>query len=359
MPVARALKLAGYEVCVMTPSLDEYSKNIERENMNHVIYPLESKFSPIKDIKLFMFLLDQYKRLKPDYIIHYTIKPNIYGSIAAKINNIPSLAVVPGTGSIFSKKGIVPCITSILYKIAFCFPQKVWVLNKEDRNMFVAKNILKKNKIEILPGEGVDLEYFNTEHEYCKKKPFIFLYMGRMLKEKGIIYLVKASSILKEKVSDEFEIRLLGLVDGLAKDVISLEQIQEWEKCGFVKYLGSVSDVRKEIEVSDCIVLPSYYGEGVPRSLMEASALKRVIITTDNVGCRDVIEDRKTGLLCKPKDAKDLAEKMYQVMLLSEKELKEMGVNGRNKMIDEYDNRIIIKRYMDLIQNYFFIVKKI
>lgn len=128
-----------------------------------------------------------------------------------------------------------------------------------------------------------------------------------------------------------------------------MEQIKEWEKGGVVKYLGSISDVRKEIGNSDCVVLPSYYGEGVPRSLMEASAMQRAIITTDNVGCRDVIEDGKTGFLCKVKDAEDLSDKMFQMMSLNETEIQQMGICGRKKIIAEFDNRIIIKKYMDFI----------
>lgn len=349
MPVAKAFKQAGYEVCAMTPLTDEYSRNIEQEGIKYLTYPLKSKFSPIEDIKLLLFLRKQYKKLRPDYIIHYTIKPNIYGSIAAKMNGIPSLAIVPGTGSIFSKKGFISSITAVLYKIAFRFPQKVWVLNQEDKKAFIQRNILQEKRIEILPGEGVDINYFNPQSEYNKKSPFIFLYMGRMLKEKGITYLAEAASILKKRTNEKFEVHLLGLVDGLAKDVISLEQIKKWEKDGTVKYLGSISDVRKEIENSDCVVLPSYYGEGVPRSLMEASAMLRPIITTDNVGCRDVIENGKTGLLCKVKDAEDLSDKMLQIMSLSETELRQMGVCGRNKITNEFDNKIIIKKYMDFI----------
>lgn len=350
MPVALAFKQAGHEVVVMTPSEDDYSQKIEKEGIRHVIYPLKGKFSPIEDIKLLLFLRKRYKQLSPDYIIHYTIKPNIYGSIAAGINRIPSLAVVPGTGSVFSKRGIVASIVKMLYKVAFHFPNKVWVLNQEDRNAFIKRNIVGNNRIEVLPSEGVDLNYFSPQQDYVKKDPFVFLYMGRMLKEKGITYLAEASSILKKRSDVSFEIHLLGLVDGLAKDVISMDQIREWERQGLVNYLGSLPDVRKEIENSDCVVLPSYYGEGVPRSLMEASALQRVIITTDNVGCKDVVEDGKTGFLCQPKNAEDLAEKMLHVMSLDEKKLCELGLNGRNKIVHEYDDKIIIKRYIDLVQ---------
>ncbi len=349
MPVAKAFKQAGYEVYVMTPTPDEYSMKIKKEGIDHISYPLKSKFSPMEDMKLLLFLRKQYKKLQPNYVIHYTIKPNIYGSIAAGINKIPSLAVVPGTGSVFSKKNIISFITTMLYKIAFRFPQKIWVLNQEDKKAFIQKNILKENRIEILLGEGVDINYFFVQNAYKKKSPFVFLYMGRMLKEKGITYLAEASSILKKKTNEKFEVHLLGLVDGLAKDIISLEQIKEWEKGGVVKYLGSISDVRKEIGNSDCVVLPSYYGEGVPRSLMEASAMQRAIITTDNVGCRDVIEDGKTGFLCKVKDAEDLSDKMFQMMSLNETEIQQMGICGRKKIIAEFDNRIIIKKYMDFI----------
>lgn len=353
MPVAQAFKQAGYDVIVMTPSEDEYSRNIEKAGIRHMIYPLKGKFSPVEDIKLLIFFWKQYKKLSPDYIIHYTIKPNIYGSIAAGINEIPSLAVVPGTGSVFSEKGVVSSIVKILYKVAFHFPSKIWVLNQEDKNAFIKKKIVKSNRIEVLPGEGVDLTYFSPQQDYVKKAPFVFLYMGRMLKEKGVIYLAEASSLLRKKSEMNFEIHLLGLVDGLTKDVISMEQIKEWERKGWVNYLGSLPDVRKEIENSDCIVLPSYYGEGVPRSLMEASALQRVIITTDNVGCKDVIEDGETGFLCQPKSAEDLAKKMFYVMSLDETRLRELGVNGRNKVIREFDNKIIVEKYMNLVQTQF------
>lgn len=346
MPVAKAFKQAGYEVCVMTPLTDEYSQNIEREGIKHVTYPLKSKFSPMEDMKLLLFLRKQYKKLKPDYIIHYTIKPNIYGSIAARINKIPSLAVVPGTGSVFSKKGLVSSISAILYKIAFRFPQKIWVLNRDDRQSFLQKRIVKPEKIEILPGEGVNTNYFKANAEYHKHVPFVFLYMGRMLREKGVEHIAEAVRMLHRKGIRNFEVRLLGLVDGLSKDVISEKEIRQWESEKLVRFLGSVADVRPDIEAADCVLLPTFYGEGVPRSLMEACAMERMILATDNVGCRDIVQDGCNGVLCKPKSVEDLALKMERVLSMPEQEIKSMGMNGRKKVIAEFDERKIVECYL-------------
>ena len=150
------------------------------------------------------------------------------------------MAVVPGTGSVFQNSGIISRIVWLLYKCAFKYPQKVWVLNEDDYRAFLLKKIVSKERLVILPGEGVDINFFSYK-EYRRNNPFIFLYMGRMLREKGVELIAKAVKLLHQKGISNFEVRLLGLVDGLSKDVISEEEIRKWEKGGpnFVPFLGS------------------------------------------------------------------------------------------------------------------------
>lgn len=358
LPIAKAFQSLGYKVYVASPApYDYYQDEIIKCGIHHVPYEIGAKFSIFEDIKLCVLYYRLYKKINPDFIVHYTIKPNIYGSIAARMLKIKSLAVVPGTGSVFQRGGVVSKIVELLYQFAFQFPQKVWVLNKDDLQAFLLRRIISPTRIEILPSEGVSSDYFNSTREYKKNETFVFLYMGRMLREKGVEYLANASALLRKRGVASFEIHLLGLVDGLSKDVISETEIKNWESQNFIKYLGSVPDVRQNIEAADCVILPTFYGEGVPRSLMEASSMKRAILTTDNVGCRDIVEHGVNGILCKSQDIEDLAAKMLYMIELPESELKRMGENGRNFILTKFEESVIVDRYLNEVAGIFQNVK--
>lgn len=347
LPVAKVFIDKGYKVYVMSPPPYEYySTQIKEVGAIHIPYEMSGKFSPLGDLKLLIRYCRTYQKNKPDFVIHYTIKPNIYGSIAAKMNSIPSISIVPGTGSAFQNKGVISKIVIGLYRFAFKYSQKVWVLNEDDYNAFLSNGIVEKNRLEILPGEGVNISYYKATSEYKRHSPFVFLYMGRMLREKGVEYIANASRILRQKGISNFEVHLLGLVDGLSKDVISVEEIEGWEQEGLVRFLGSVPDVRKNIEDADCVLLPTFYGEGVPRSLMEACAMKRAVLASNNVGCRDVVENLYNGILCKSQNVDDLVDKMEYMMSLSGEQLNAMGMNGRKKVEEHFREEVIIQYYL-------------
>lgn len=348
LPIAKAFAKLGYKIYVMSPApYDYYLEKIKEIGAEHIPYTLDGKFSPVGDSILLVKFYRIYKKLKPDFVIHYTIKPNIYGSIAAKMNSIPSLSIVPGTGSVFCNKGLISRLVILLYKLAFCYPKKVWVLNHDDYNAFLANNIVNKERLEVLPSEGIDTSFYKATCKYRRHNPFVFLYMGRMLREKGVEYIAQASKLLRQKGICDFEVHLLGLADGLSKDVISIEEIKRWEKENLVKFLGSVADVRQNIELADCVLLPTFYGEGVPRSLMEACAMERAVLASNNVGCRDVVETSYNGVLCKSQNVEDLANKMEYMISLTEEQLITMGKNGRNKVENYFHEKIIIQRYLE------------
>jgi glycosyltransferase involved in cell wall biosynthesis len=214
-------------------------------------------------------------------------------------------------------------------------------------HLFINKKIIKKTYAERLPGSGIDHHKFAPYAIMKTNTQFTFLLSARMIWDKGIGVYVEAARILKNKYNN-IEFQLLGFMDVKNPAAISREKMRQWVDAGTVNYLGETDNVIDYILKADCIVLPSYR-EGVPRSLLEAASLAKPIITTDCSGCRDVVDDGINGYLCKPNDALDLAEKMERMINLSDKERSIMGLRGREKMIHEFDEKVVIQRYLDIV----------
>lgn len=352
--VAKALRASGYEVIIAAP-FDHASEFIIGEGFQYENLTIDNKgVSVKKDFKLIRDFFYLYKTLKPDLIIHYTIKPNIYGGIAAYLARIKTISFVTGLGSMFIKRTKITRLIELMYKLSFSFSKKVWFLNIDDFDYFVKKRIVAVKKAEILPGEGIDTSEFVNIMEVKQLKDigdFKFLYLGRLLKDKGILELVEAIKILKEKYPN-VECQLLGFIDSLNPSSVAEAVVNDWVGKGLVTYLGQTSDVRQYILDSDCIVLPSYR-EGISRTLLEAASMQKPIITTDVPGCRDVVEDNQTGFLCKVMDHVDLAVKMETMLNLDDDSRKQMGHNGRLKVIAEFDERIIKDKYLRTIGSLF------
>lgn len=339
--------LKNYEVIVVAPK-DEYSeKLIDLGCRYYDIYIDKKGINPINDLKTFWQYYRLYKKIKPDLIFHYTIKPNIYGTIAAKLNNIPSIAITTGLGYMFINNNIVTNIVKLLYKVSFKFAKQVWFLNQDDFDIFIKNKLIDKSKGFILHSEGVNTEKFKPIKTEKKDDIFRFLLIARMIWDKGIGEYVKAAKIIKQKYKN-VEFLLLGPVGVDNPTAIPKEQIDKWQKEGLVKYLGATDDVKSEITKADCVVLPSYR-EGLSRVLLEAAAMEKPLIATNVAGCKEVIEDGINGYLCKIKDAKDLADKMEKMLNLPEDKRKAMGKAGREKIIKEFDERIVIEKYLKAI----------
>jgi len=344
-----AIKKRGYKLIALAP-VDKYTDEVKEYVDEFCEIKIDKKgINPIKDFLLFTKYFSLLKYYKPDFYLSYTIKPNIYGSLAANLLGINVINNIAGLGTTFSNQGLVNKIVKFLYKISLANSHKIFFQNLEDSELFIKNRILTKNNLDILPGSGVDLEYFSNS-PMLKNKHLRFILISRMLWDKGIGEYIDAIKIVKKQYPN-VEFCLLGFVDIDNKLSISINQINEWVSDGLINYLGMRDDVRDEIKKSDCVVLPSYYREGTPRILLEAASIGRPIITTDNVGCRDVVENNFNGYLCKPRDAIDLSKKILNMINLDNNLRQEMGHRSRLIAEKKYDEKIVISKYLNCIDD--------
>ncbi|MBI5431129.1 MAG: glycosyltransferase family 4 protein [Nitrosomonadales bacterium] len=342
---------AGHEVVAVAPP-DDHVARIEALGIRFLPMPMDNKGThPGRDLLLLLRFYRVFRRERPGLIINYTIKPVIYASLAARYARIPAISVVTGLGVVFLNENWVTRLVEVLYRYSQSRVQKLFFLNRDDMQFFQRHNLAPAANMECLPGEGVDLAHFSpnlqTLSPHSPSRPFRFLLLARMLWDKGVGEYVEAARQVRRHYPDA-EFCLLGFLDVQNPAAISREQMAEWVAAGTVNYLGATDDVRPHIASADCVVLPSYR-EGIPRTLLEAAAMVRPIITTDAVGCRDVVDDGVNGWLCKPRDATDLADKMTRMIALPPEARTEMGLQGRSKVEREFDERVVIKRYLDEI----------
>lgn len=352
----RALLANGHSVTVVAP-FDGDTARIEELGVRFVPLPMDNKGThPLRDLCLLLAFIKLFCRERPDLVISYTIKPVIYASLAARFSHVPAVSVVTGLGTVFLRENLLTKLVEWLYKVSQSRVEKIFFLNDDDIQLFRERKLVPAVVMERLPSEGVDLSHFFacdpivtvTANEMVTSKPrFRFLLMARMLWDKGIGEYVEAARQVR-MVYPEARFSLLGFLDAQNPSAISRVQMDEWIEEGIIDYLGVTNDVRNAISMSDCVVLPSYR-EGIPRSLLEAAAMKRPIITTNVVGCREVVDDSVNGYLCLPKDSVDLARKMIQMIELSSDERLRMGERGREKVEREFDERDVISRYFGAI----------
>jgi len=346
MNFIETLLAQGHEVHTVAPA-DDFTHRLTAAGCIHHNVRLDSRgANPIRDLGLMIEFFLTYRRIKPDMILHYTIKPNIYGTLAAAMLGIPVINNVCGLGTVFLKGGLVSRVAVQLYKWSFTSPKKVFFQNPDDYRLFLDKGLVPAGIADLIPGSGVDLDRFYPA-PYKKNDKFTFLMISRLISDKGVYEFVDAVRKLKKQGLDA-RFQILGPKDPLHKRGIKLKTIDEWVATGLVEYLGTTEDVRHYIHKADCVVLPSYR-EGVPRTLLEAASSGRPIIATDVPGCHQVVEHNYNGLLCRIKDADDLADKMREIALMNEQALRKMGENGRKKMEREFSELVVIDKYVRTI----------
>jgi glycosyltransferase involved in cell wall biosynthesis len=337
----------GYKVSVLAPSEADFDEKMRAIGVDFYDLPLSAKgTNPFADLALTFRIRKYIKQLKPDFAFFYTIKPNIYGGFAAKSCNLPYVAVTTGLGYTFVVDNLVSKIARLLYKLSFKNAQSVWFLNNDDKSDFLKYKLLPEERCFVLKGEGVNTERFQVKP---LPKNIKFLLMARMLWDKGVGEFVDAARLLK-KDYPEVEFNLLGFLNAENPAAISEEQIRDWEKEGVIKYLGVTKDVRPYLEESTAMVLPSFYREGVPMTLLEAASMGRILISTDNVGCRDAVDDGINGFLVPIKDHVALADAMRMVIEMSYEEKVAMGLAGRKKVENEFADELVVKVYEGVLK---------
>ena len=304
-----------------------------------------SGLNPFADFGLLAEYRRQLKRIRPTAYLGYTIKPNIYGSYAASLLGIPAIPNVSGLGTAFIRGGPLQHIVTLLYRIGFKRAPIVFFQNDEDRELFTRRRIIRSDQGRVLPGSGVDLgRYASTPP--ASGSP-VFLFVGRLLRDKGVVEFVEAARSLRSILPDA-RFQLLGPIDEGNRTAINRAEVQSWVADGMVEYLGTVDDVRPAIAAATAVVLPSYR-EGLPRSLLEAGAMARPLIATDVPGCREVVVHGINGYLCPARNSGSLAAAMRQMAELPEAERRAMGDAARRKVQDEFGEERVICAYLDVL----------
>jgi glycosyltransferase involved in cell wall biosynthesis len=348
MSLIKALLREGHELVAIAPE-DAYSAKLVEAGCRFVPLAMENKgTNPLQDLLLTKRFYDTYTRVRPDVILQYTIKPNIYGTIAARLAGIPTINNVSGLGTVFIVQNLVSRVALGLYRFAFRFPAKVFFQNQDDQLLFIQHRLVNGRITEVLPGSGIDTIRFAPAAGFSRNEPFVFLMIGRVLYEKGVVEYVEASRQLQAEFP-KVRFQLLGAIDEAGNIGVKRQVLEEWVAEGLVEYLGTTDDVAATIATADCVVLPSYR-EGTPRTLLEAAAMGKPIIATNVPGCKETVIDCRNGYLCEVRNARDLADKMRQMLHLPDAALQTMGWASRQLALEKFDERFVIEKYLQAIE---------
>ena len=299
--------------------------SIDRRGMN-----------PIRDINLFLQIVRLIKVVKPDLVITYTIKPNIYGGFASRLLNVKYVVNVTGLGTAFQKKGMLRNVVVYMYKIALKEAKVVFFENTENRDTFVDDGIIQEKKSHVLPGAGVDLEHYHYLEYPKDNEKTRFLFIGRVMREKGVDELFTAMSKLN-KEGYHCELDVLGGMEENYADIIA-----KYEREGWLHYRGYQEDIRPYVKKCHCFVLPSWH-EGMANTNLECAACGRPIITSNIPGCREAVENGISGYLIEVRNAKDLFLRLKRFLNISYSERKQMGISGRKQMELFFDKKKVVK----------------
>lgn len=342
-----AFQHAGYRVTALAPE-DEYSQRLTEWGVDFRPIRIDQKgMSPLRDLRLLRDYRSALRALRPDVFLGYTIKPNIYGSLAAQSLGIPVINNVSGLGTAFLGSGLLTRAASALYRAAFKRSSTVFFQNKDDRALFLQKHLVAPRQARLLPGSGVDLAFFAPSDAPRAPGPFSFLFIGRLLWDKGVREFIDAARLVRRQFP-EARFALLGFVDSANRTAVGRAELDSWVGEGLVEYLGASDDVRPHILRADCVVLPSYR-EGLPRALLEGAAMAKPLIATDVPGCRDVVRQGENGLLCAVRDSNALARAMMQMISMTEAERAHIGRRGRAHVEANFDQRLVSELYLAAI----------
>ncbi len=339
----------GCDVYILTHT-NRFVPQVEKMGLK-VIDIGSGNLNPLKVSRYIFNLWSALRKIKPDVCLTFSIRPAIWGNLVTRELKIPTITNITGVGPLFTSKNIVYRTARTLYRNALSKTKKVFFQNYDDMNLFIERKFVKTSIAERIPGSGIDYKKFSPI--ILKEKDpntFIFLFIGRLIKDKGIFEYINAARIIRRKFPNAtFNVIGPFWTQNLKKNTITHTQLQNWIDEGVIDYLGEKKDVRKFIAEADCIVLPSYR-EGTSNTLLEAASMEKPAIASNTTGCKEIVSDAETGFLCSVRDELDLSDKMERMILLSPEERREMGKKARQKIIKEYDKQIVIQAYLRAIQ---------
>lgn len=348
-PLIEGLRDAGCRVIALAPD-DGHAGAIRSLGIEFVRIDIDSSgLSALRDARLFFDYLARLREIRPDVFLGFTVKPNIYGSIAASLLGIKVVNTISGLGTAFMDRGPLNWLVSGLYRLALRRSARVFFQNRDDLDLFVAKRLVRRGQAHLVPGSGIDLNHFRPAPTEARADGrFQFLFVGRLLRDKGLIEFARAARNLRRTLPNA-EFAILGFGESDNRSAVPIAEVERWQREGMVTYLGETDDVRPYLATADCVVLPSYR-EGLPRSLLEAAAMGRPMIATDVPGCRDVVRHGSNGFLCEARSAESLAEAMESMVRIGRGERIAMGERAREHVESRFDQQLVVHSYLDALR---------
>ena len=342
LPVIASLVADNHRV-VAAAAPDGAESQITDVGAEFVALPVEaSSRNPLADLRLLTAFIRLLGSARPDALMTFTIKPNIYGTLAARLTRTRALATVSGLGSAFLAGGLTGKLVDRLYRMGLARADAVFFQNDDDRDLFVGRGLIGLEQSRRVAGSGIDLDHFALAPPPANARP-VFLFIGRLLWDKGVREFSEAARLVSRS-GGQAEFRMLGECSVDNPSAVTLAEVERWAADGTINYLGPANDVRGAIAAADCIVLPSYR-EGLPRSLLEGAAMGRPLIATDVAGCRDVVDDGSNGFLCAPRSASALAGAIDKMSALTPVERRDMGLRARTKIEREFAVERVVAAY--------------
>ena len=349
-PLLTGLQDAGYRLVAFAP-VDAHAEDLRRKGVEVRAVPIaRSGMNPITDARLLIRYILMLRALRPAAYCGFTIKPNVYGAIAARIAGVPAIANVTGLATPYLSEGLVWAVAERLYRIAFRRAHTVFYHNDEDLRLMIERKVVRPGQGRVIPGSGVNVEYFKPNPEPSAADGSLrFLFFGRLILHKGIREFIDAAKMLRA-VLPNARFQLLGNPDAGNPTSVSDTELQSWIADGIVEHLGEHRDVRPYIQQADVVVLPTYR-EGMSRALLEGAAMGKPLIGSDVAGSRELIDDGVTGLLCRARDAHSLGEAMERMGRMPAEQLAEMGRAARAKIEREFSEEVVVRAYIDVLRD--------
>jgi glycosyltransferase involved in cell wall biosynthesis len=339
---------AGYDPVVVAPIDSAAEHRMSSLSVDHIPVRIDrSGLTPLRDLQLFLSYRSIFRCISPRAFLGFTIKPNIYGCIAARLRGVPAIANISGLGTVFVRRGPLMWLVNCMYRVALRRAKVVFFQNPDDLDLFIGKRIVRSDQAQLLPGSGIDLIRYTPSP--IPPGPLTFLLIARLLRDKGIREYVEAAVHLRADYP-EVKFQLLGPLDTDNRTSIQQPELDRWVTKGAIEYLGATDDVRPFISAATVIVLPSNYREGVPRSLLEGAAMGRPLISTDMPGCREIVEHTKNGLLCEPRNVQSMANSMRNFIGMAPEQRQVMGTAARVTVEQRFSEELVIRAYLDALK---------